>query len=703
MERKIPWHQRTVRWMQTNLTETDPVRCRIEDWEEIWEENEIQGIIVNAAGIVAYYPSENPLQYRARTLGNRDLLGEFTEAAHRRGMAVLARMDINRADERFYHAHPDWFTIDAEGNPYRTNDGRYYSCVNGGYYREHVPDLLREIIRKYHPEGFTDNSWAGMGKDKICYCPACREKFLHDCGMELPRAADFDDPVYRRWILWSLDCRTEIWDLFNRITTEQDPDCLWLGMMNVNPAAPYFCNLLEISRRAPIVFSDYQSRDEYNGFEQNGIYGGVLSGLTGYDKIHPESIANYVRGRRVFRLCANPAAETQLWLAEGISGQLSPWLHFIGGAPEDKRYLTACRSLMQWHRENERYLYHREPCSTVALLWSQENSLFYGRDQVHERMELPWRGFTRALTADRILYQPMNVSQLDPDSNQYRTVILPDLAVLTDDQAERLCRFIKNGGSIVLTGVSGFLDGTGALRKIPALDEILRLHHPDPQIPPLLPQNGWMDETRHTYLRLAEDKGPVCSGFGDTAILPFGGMLCSTENNGGYRVEATWIPPFPIYPPELACMDPMQTDQPVILCGETGYGGRMVYFAGDIDRCCGETSLPDHKALLAKAVRYAAGELPLTVQGPGYLDCRMYHQKDRFLLHILNLSAGDEMPSYLTEFLPVTGITVSLRTPFCPRHVFSTVDKKDLPFSTNDGWTTIKIPCLSMQEFLIIE
>src|SRR5699024_5563399 len=151
------------------------------------------------------------------------LLGEFTHAARRHGLTVLARMDINRANDDFYKAHPAWFTVDVSGSPYRTNDGRYYSCVNGGYYREYIQEILREIIRKYHPDGFTDNSWAGMGREKICYCDACREKFRRDCGMELPRAADFDDPVYRRWIVWSLQCRTEIWDLFNGITTKEDP------------------------------------------------------------------------------------------------------------------------------------------------------------------------------------------------------------------------------------------------------------------------------------------------------------------------------------------------------------------------------------------------------------------------------------------------------------------------------------------------
>jgi hypothetical protein len=33
----------------------------------------VQGVIINAGGIVAYYPSKFPLQYRAAFLKDRDL------------------------------------------------------------------------------------------------------------------------------------------------------------------------------------------------------------------------------------------------------------------------------------------------------------------------------------------------------------------------------------------------------------------------------------------------------------------------------------------------------------------------------------------------------------------------------------------------------------------------------------------------------
>src|SRR6476660_8084140 len=131
-----PWYLRTYRWGQTNITEQDPVQYDIPWWRDFWKRTEVQGVIINAGGIVAYYPSKFPLQYRAQFLNGRDLYGELTDAAHRDGLVVMARMDYNRPAEDFYHAHPTWFARMADGKPYRAAD-KYITCINSAYYDEY--------------------------------------------------------------------------------------------------------------------------------------------------------------------------------------------------------------------------------------------------------------------------------------------------------------------------------------------------------------------------------------------------------------------------------------------------------------------------------------------------------------------------------------------------------------------------------------
>ncbi|NHN34668.1 alpha-amylase family protein [Paenibacillus agricola] len=704
-----PWYKRTVRWGQTNLTEMDPIHCDMEWWRGYWHQNRVQGIIVNAGGIVAYYPSSFELHYRAEGLGDRDLLGDFVTAGRQDGLAILARMDINRATQDFYDAHPDWFVVNSAGVPHKV-DGRYFSCINSDYYKRYIPEILKEIITKYQPDGFTDNSWTGVSRQIICHCENCKKKFKAEVsGADLPVAADWNDPIYLKWIKWSYKCRIENWDLFNDITKEfGGPDCLWLGMVNANPVGGHssFCDLKEVGERSQIVMCDHQSRDALNGFEQNSLNGSLLHGLAGWDKIIPESMANYIRGVRSFRLGSNPPKETQLWVIEGMAGGISPWYHHIGAVHEDRRQFANLPPLMQWHEKNEQYLYNRLPVANVGLIWSQDNTEFYGRGAAEEKVSLPWHGFVRALTRARIPFVPVHADHVAKEAAQLDVLILPDLAVFTDTQCQAIRDFVEAGGSLVFTGASATLDEWGEVRSEFPLASITGIKHQYEIEGAVKNQTSdWAFYDTHNYFRLPEQRHSSLSGFEDTDILPFGGQFHRVDTGEQMKAIATYIPAFPIYPPEFSWMREPRTDIPAMLVGEHASGGRIYYFAGDVDRCYGRTHLPDLGDLLANAVKWAAADtLPLQVEGPGYLDCKLYRQNGRYILHLVNLSGTNQSPGYVEEFLPVGPIAVSVKVEGLElKHAHLKVSGVEVPLEINQGWARFQVASLNDHEMIVLE
>ncbi|MGH9594476.1 MAG: beta-galactosidase, partial [Bryobacteraceae bacterium] len=266
----VPWYRRTYRWGQTNITEIDPIRYDIRWWREFWKRTGVQGVVINGGGIVAYYPSKFPLQHRAEFLNGRDLYGELCKAAVEGGLVVLARMDSNRTAGDFFRAHPDWFTRDAAGAPYRAAD-KYITCVNSPYYDEYIPAVMREIIDRSHPVGITDNSWSGLERDSICYCANCARKFRDAGGDALPKGHDWSNPVYRRWIDWNYARRVELWDANNRATKAAGgPDCLWIGMNSgsISEQSHSFRDSKAIWERAAILMLDHQARGA-KGFQEN--------------------------------------------------------------------------------------------------------------------------------------------------------------------------------------------------------------------------------------------------------------------------------------------------------------------------------------------------------------------------------------------------------------------------------------------------
>ena len=679
-----PWYRRAYLWGQTNITEVDPVRYDIAWWRAYWKRTQVQAVIINAGGIVAYYPSKFPLHHRAEFLGGRDLFGELTKAAHDDGIFVMARMDSNRAAEDLFQAHPDWFARDAQGKPYRAAD-KYIACINSPYYDEYLPAVLREIVERSRPDGFTDNSWAGQGRDSICYCDNCARKFHARTGRPLPRLADWDDFAYREWITWSYARRLEVWDLNNRTTRDAGgPDCIWAGMNSgsVTTQARSFRDLKEICSRAAIMMLDHQRRDDDTGFQQNADTGKRVHQLLGWDKVAPESMAMYLSRPGYYRVASQSAAEARMWMIAGIAGGIQPWWHHVGAYHEDRRMYRTAEPIMRWWKANQQYLVDRQPVASVGVVWSQRNTDFFGRDEPGDRVDAPYTGMMHALVRARIPYLPIHVDTIEEHRARLRLLILPNVGALSDTQVASIRRFVQGGGSLFATGVASLYDQFGDPRQDFALADLFACHRVGET--PALGSGARREAagTVHTYLRLTPElrarvdgpkagdepapagpRHPVLRGFDETDILPFGGTLTPLKVDAGAVVPLTFVPPFPTYPPETAWMRRRATDVPALVLSQHGRA-RVAYMPADVDRRYAREHLPDHAALLANVVRWAVEDsVPLEVAGPGFLDCHLYEQRGRFILHLVNLTSEATWRAPLHELSPVGPFTVRVRAP----------------------------------------
>lgn len=725
-----PWYRRILRWGQTNLTERDPVRYDGDWWREHWRRTRVQGVIVNAGGIVAYYPSRFPLHYRAAFLGDRDFYGEIVAAAREEGLAVLARMDSNRADERFYVEHPDWFARDAEGRPYRAGD-RYVACVNSPYYREFLPDVLTEIVERSRPEGITDNSWSGLERSRICHCDHCARQFREATGHALPRQADWDSPAYRQWIAWSYASRIAVWEVNNRATKAAGgPDCLWIGMNSgdIVGQAHRVRDYRAICARTPIIMLDSQSRQGARGFQSNGEMGKLIHGLLGWEALIPESMAMYGIGQPAFRVASKPVPEARMWAVEGFAGGIQPWWHHIGAYHEDRRQYRTAEPLFRWHEANDRYLVERRPVASIGVVWTQENVDFYGRDAAEERVALPQRGLTGALLRARLPYLPVHADHIERDAAAFglAALILPNIGALSEAHCAAIRRFVAGGGGLVATGETSLYDEWGDRRPDFALADLFGahatgVHHgtagaADPSI------EVW---GKHTYLRLTPElragvygpregnepppegeRHPALRGFEETDILPFGGRLEVVRAEPGAEVVLTLIPPFPIFPPEFSWMAQPRTAVPGLIVNRAAGGGRVAYLPADIDRCYGRDNHPDHADLLANVARWAAdGRLPLAVEGPGLIDCHLYRQPGRLILHLVNLTSAGTWRAPVHELIPVGPLRVRLHLPedVAGRTARLLVADGAAAPAVGDGWLQLEVPSVTDHEVVVVE
>jgi hypothetical protein len=637
-------------------------------------------------------------------------------------------MDSNRADERCYVEHPEWFTVDADGRPYRSEQ-RYIACINSAYYDEFLTDVLIEIIERTHPDGITDNSWSGLERARICYCVNCARAFRDATGHTLPAKADWDSPAYRQWIVWSYARRVEVWELNNRVTKQVGgPDCLWLGMNGGEPLAQSrrFRDYKAICERTEIIMLDYQRRTKAGGFQGNAEAGQMIHGLLGWDRLIPESTALYQAGEPTFRLASKPEPEVRMWAVEGFAGGIQPWWHHIGAYHEDRRQYRTAESLFRWHEANEAYLVNRQPVATVGVVWTKENIDFYGREEPEDRVVLPQRGVRDALVRARIPYLPVHADHIDRDADRLALLILPNIAALSEAQCASIRRFVERGGGLVATGESSRYDEWGDPRPDFALADLFGAHATGTHHGSAgLADPNWETWAQHSYLRLAPElragvygpqtgaeppedgeRHPVLRGFDEVDVLPFGGRLEVVRADDEAQVLLTFVPPFPIYPPETSWMRHPMSALPALILNETTGGGRVAFLPADLDRCFGRDNLPDHGDLLANLVRWAAHDrIPLAVEGPGLVDCHLYRQDGRLILHLVNLTNPGTWRQPLHELIPIGPLRVSVQPPEGVRGRSARLLVSDGTAKTtvSDGWARFEVASILDHEVVVVE
>ncbi len=704
-----PWYQRTFLWGQVNLTEDDPAACDLEFWKDYWRKTGVEGVIINCGGIVSYYRSRFAGQYRAKGLGEQDYFGVWNRAAREAGLSVIARMDINCTTEEMYRMHPEWYCRDREGKPI-LSQGRYMACVNGGYYQEFIPEIFREVIERYHPDGFADNSWAGPGNKTICYCDSCRERFLEECGLELPEKADWQDPVYRRWIKWSYGVRVRNWKFFNQVTSSWGgPGCKWFGMLNADPFSTggRFYDIKKLVRDAPFLFCDHQSRDHAGGFEQNSLNGALLRLAADETIVVAESMAHYYKGERTFRLSSAQPQEVRKWMMTGLSGGIAPWFHFVGGGTQDKRKFSISRDLYRFIGANKGWFADRRALANVGVVWNQESAVYYGRDRAEERSGASFRGMTESLSRAGIPFLPIHADDIRRYGDRLELLILPNVAVLSEEQEEAIVQWLRRGKDLILTSDTGLYDWEGEWKGPGKLYEALGIRVRREEEGCEDSQESWMVHDSHTYLEIRDPKHPLFRLTPDTELLPFGGRLRAAESMGKLKPLCTFLPAFPIYPPEFSWIRE-RSSQAAVFAGELESGSRVVYLAADIDRCYARYHVPDHRRMLEGAVRWAAGErFPVSVQARAHVNCNAYicHGKEtegHLLIHLVNLAGCSAPLGALEENLPIDQVRIRLGLAETEGEAVSLVSGKSFPVIKENGERVILLSRLEEQEILTV-
>jgi len=689
------WASKPMRWMQLTLVEDDPAHFDLAFWLDYFKRTRSDAACISGGGCVAYYPTEIPFHHRSAWLGNRDVLGELVSGSRKLGMTVLVRTDPDATYDDVQAAHPDWIAVDAEGKPRRhwSSPEMWVTCAYGPYNFEFMTAVHKEIMSRYHPDGIFLNRWDGSGD---CYCQHCVANFKAATGFDLPRLASMQDPARRAYQIWRRERLMSLLDLWNAEIRKINPEASMIpnnGSGALNPLDD-----VETSRRAPMLTADRQAR---RGLAAPWLIGKTAKefratmgdkpviGLFGVGLEEPYRWKDSVTSN----------AEVRIWALDAIANGMRPWCSKFSATLHDERWLKGVEELYVWTEKNQRYLSDRQPLARVGLVYSQQTAWYYGDEHADARVENYALGWYQALVESRIPFEMVHEQFLDPvHLAAYKTLILPNIAALSDAQCDQLRKFVAGGGSLIATYETSLYDEHGVRRKDFAVADLFGVSWTGKREGPML----------NSYIRLEHDalpNHPLFTGLEDAPRIINGvSRLEVTPHETFAETPFTLIPSYPDLPMEKVYPRIGKTDISCLYLRKTA--GRVAYFPFDIDRTFWEVLCEDHLKLLRNTVLWANNEAPVVeVAGPGFIDVTAWRNSSSITIHLVNMTNPMAMKGPYRDFFPIGAQNVKLNLPgdVRPKQARLLVADKSVAMERSGSSIAFTVPSILDHEVIAID
>ena len=673
---EVPWQRQLRRVGQLNMTEHDPAVLDVEQWADYWASLKVGVVFVSVTGILAFYQTRVPFHRKGKFLGDRDFFGDCCSAAKKRGIRVVARTSPDLNWEDAVQAHPEWFQRDAQGAPRASNEEPrlFQTCMFSSYMTDYMPAILREINLNYDVDAFYTNGWPPIGSFPVCYCAQCKQ---------LPPSGT---PAY--WDKFN-ERLISIWKLYDSIAKEKKTSSFFFANLGGGVhAGPHLTQLGEICHW-------FQADNQGRGGEEEPVWGCSLQGRVCNAVLDGKMATNVtgvwstgpVRWRNSFK----SPAEAQMWFNETLASGMVPYLHFIGGEKglgEDRRWQKFGHDYFNWTARHDRHFTNKHSIADVGMVIGQRTQLFYHPPQgVAMRQYID--GMYYALLESRALFDFVHEDRLQLDRiKKYAALILPNTALLSDEQCRQLREYVNQGGSLLATFETSLYDEHNQRRSDFGLADVFGIH----------PAGSVIGTRGNAFYARIERRHPILDTFTDTDWLPgaeYRLPIASVQNP-----VLTVVPGFVAYPPELAYPPQSHTTEPAVVLRETGKS-RLAYFPGDIERTMWHSGHTDLSRLLQNTIRWVAGDnIRCHIEGDGLIESFAWETEAGFAVHLLNYTNPNTHRGWLRQAFPVGRQQVRMGLPSGRRvtRVELLRSESDIPFQVTGESIEFTIPAVADYE-----
>lgn len=604
-------------------------------------------------------------EQKHRCIGDRDLVQERIEAFKKYGVRTILYFNIWNREAAL--THPDWEQVNAIKRP-RERFRKCCLCSEG--YRDFVKRQLENLSTRYEFEGI----WIDMIDwfDVLCVCPTCRARLRAEYGVEMPETVDYADESFAKYRLAREKWLCEFMDIVEGAIKKHRPE-----------ATVIFQNAAWVRGVETGISEESAQKTEFLAGDFYGLplaYSVICKLLNNASKNRPVEFMTSLCAD----LTSHTASKTDKELLRSIQGSLAHNTAFTFidaidpvGTINESRYARMRRLGEQTKRERENLCPDARLISDVAYYVNYDSLFEYCRIPMaehafHDAITEKMKNFAEAMIERHISYDVQVRKNLQ--ATQSSVLFLSDQRILTESETAALTEFVKNGGTLIATRMTGTLTKEG--KRLPdfELSSLLGVHYEGES------------EYNCTYLRRKDasvkefidyDEGyPVAvngsatliRAENDTEILAYITLPISSSSDSESFSSAISDPPI------------VDTEYPAITRKRLGKG-QAVYIAAPLE----ESRHFEGRRLLSELILTGC-DRKVTAEAPEWLEVIVYHDEEnrRYLVNCLNT-----MPGYDAI---AQNVNIHLQTYNEIQSVYNITASSSVLFSQESGTVSITLP-----------
>ncbi|MDR1559358.1 MAG: family 10 glycosylhydrolase [Clostridiales bacterium] len=666
------WEKNNFRLIQNNLRETDASAdaAHIVDQAEVFGAN---ALMLNTGGVVAFYPTELKYHYKSPWLKG-DFIGDAVKKCHERGMKFFARFDMSKAHESIYPNKPSWFYVSPQGKTINYN-GMIHTCILGEYQQEYSLKIIAEVLDRYPIDGMYFNMFGFVTKDYsntyhgICQCDSCREKFFEMYGLPLPKIEDAADPVFQKYLEFKRIIVNNTWKNIRTLLDSKGFEDMPISTSTANPYIDIVRPESNTEIHRPYPLWQYSASENCQSIE-----------TTWDDKIVSNISINAIG--LDYRFTGVPTADTKVRFYQNIAAGSGLDFCVIGMFDDypDRENFKVVKEIFNFHKTNEQYLGRLRAKADVMLV--KPNAL---TDE--------YLGIFKMLKEEHIQFEATHLSNLASRINRghgYKTVILPNVPDLDEEQREVLRGAADRGMSIVATDRSLI----GSKENAAFLSELFGAKRV---------QKTW--DARWAYIDVSENR-EIYKSYPERDWLFIDGNFAQVNYGDGVELSARFISAGRFGPPEK-CGGNEKTDRFAVAIKKNGKGS-FVHMPWQVGWMYQKYGYECHKRLFVDVLDHIVDSkwkvktnAPINVEiSTGKLENDGSGRTEN-ILHVLNLSGYNGM----TFFPPndIHDIKITLTGLGRQTKARSLVSGKDVPFTMDGDDVVFEIEKLGIFESIVME